>query len=159
MSDPKHLVRTKALGEGDYVQTRHPLNPLSEVHICRLGDRVGMQRAHLSITRIPPGKESFVPHSHTTREEFVFVLEGRGVALVGDVEVEVGPGDYLGFPCDTTVHHLRNLGETDLVTLMGGERTETELTHYPTVGKVGMHRGEHVEFFNQTPQNPFPPRR
>lgn len=41
MADPKHLVRTQALGASDYVPIKHPLNPASEVHMCRLGDRVG----------------------------------------------------------------------------------------------------------------------
>jgi uncharacterized cupin superfamily protein len=156
MADPKHLVRTKSLGPGDYLHVSHPLNPASEIRMCRLGDRVGMLRAHLSITRIPPGKESFLPHAHATQEEFVFVLEGRGVAIVGDAQVEIGPGDYLGFPCDGTVHHLKNTGETDLVTLMGGERTATEVSRFPTVGKVGVFTLDRVAFFDEASATVLP---
>jgi uncharacterized cupin superfamily protein len=149
MSDPKHLVRTRALTDGDYTLVRHPLNPASEIHVARLGDRVGMQRAHLSIARLPPGKESFSPHAHATQEEFVFVLEGHGMALIGDAEVEVGPGDYMGFPTDGTVHHLRNIGEIDLVYLMGGERTALEVSRFPLIGKVGVFDRGRVSFFDE----------
>jgi uncharacterized cupin superfamily protein len=149
MSEPKHLVRTKNLTERDYKLLRHPLNPASEVHVARLGERVGMQRAHLSIARLPPGKESFLPHAHALQEEFLFVLEGRGMALLGDVEIEVGPGDYMGFPTDGTVHHLRNAGETDLVYLMGGESTRTEVTRFPSIGKVSVFQGSQVSFFDE----------
>jgi uncharacterized cupin superfamily protein len=149
MSDPKHLVRTRKLGDADYTLIRHPLNPASEIHIARLGDRVGMQRAHLSIARLPPGKESFLPHAHSLQEEFLFVLEGRGTAIVGDAEVEVGPGDYMGFPTDGTVHHLRNDGEGDLVYLMGGERTATEVSRFPSIGKVGVFDRGRVSFFEE----------
>jgi len=149
MSDPKHLVRTKSLTDGDYTLLRHPLNPVSEVHISRLGDRVGIQRAHLSIARLPPGRESFMPHAHAVQEEFLFVLEGRGMALIGDAEVEVGPGDYMGFPTDGTVHNLRNIGETDLVYLMGGERTATEVARFPSIGKVGVFDRGRMSFFDE----------
>jgi uncharacterized cupin superfamily protein len=149
MPDPKHLVRTRQLQDADYTLIRHPLNPRSEIRMHRLGDRVGMKRAHLSITRVPPGKESFLPHAHAMEEEFVFVLEGRGLALVGDVEIEVGPGDYLGFPTDGTVHHLRNTGETELTCLMGGERSETEVSRFPSVGKVGVFQTGKVAFYEE----------
>jgi uncharacterized cupin superfamily protein len=150
MSDPKHLVRTRRLTADDYLLVRHPLNPASEIHMARLGDRVGMQRAHLSIARVPPGKESFLPHAHGTQEEYLFVLEGRGTALIGDAEVEVGPGDYMGFPTDGTVHHLRNTGETDLVYLMGGERTPLEVARFPSIGKVAVVDHRQVSFFDET---------
>jgi uncharacterized cupin superfamily protein len=156
MADPKHLVRTQSLGPGDYFHVSHPLNPASEIRMCRLGDRAGMQRAHLSITRIPPGKESFLPHAHANQEEFVLVLEGHGVAQVGDAVVEIGPGDYLGFPCDGTVHHIRNTRETELVALMGGERTATEVSRFPTVGKVGIFAEGRVTFFDEASATVLP---
>jgi uncharacterized cupin superfamily protein len=115
-----------------------------------------MQRAHLSFARLPPGKESFLPHAHATQEEFLFVLEGRGMALLGDAEVEVGPGDYMGFPTDGTVHHLRNVGESDLVYLMGGERTEVEVSRFPSIGKVGVFKNSEVSFFDESSATVLP---
>jgi uncharacterized cupin superfamily protein len=90
-----------------------------------------------------------LPHAHFAQEEFVFILEGRGAALIGDTEVDVGPGDYMGFPTDGTVHHLRNVDETDLVYLMGGERTPTLVTRFPSIGKVAVDDSGTVSFFDE----------
>lgn len=156
MADPKHLVRTRELVAADFMLIRHPLNPQSEVRMHRLGDRVGMKRAHLSLARLPPGKESFLPHAHANQEEFLFILEGRGMALLGDTEVEVGPGDYMGFPTDGTVHHLRNVGDSELVYLMGGERTDVEVSRFPSIGKVGVFKTGEVSFFDESSATVLP---
>jgi uncharacterized cupin superfamily protein len=156
MADPKHLVRTRELRDADFTLIRHPLNAQSELRVHRLGDHVGMQRAHLSLARLPPGKESFLPHAHATQEEFLFILEGRGMALLGDSEVEVGPGDHMGFPTDGTVHHLRNVGEADLVYLMGGERTDVEVSRFPSIGRVGVFRTGEVSFFDENSSTVLP---
>lgn len=141
VSDPKHLVRTHALAPGDALHVRHPLNPASEVYMVMLSDRAGLTRAALSLARVPPGKESFVPHAHRGTEEFVFILAGRGRALIGAAEHDVGPGDYLGFPIDGTPHHLRNVGDDDLVFLQGGERAALDVVDFPTLGKVSVSSG------------------
>ena len=138
----KHLVRTGSLDAAEGMRVKHPFNPKSDVLMHRLGDRVGMQRAHLSIARVPPGKESFAPHSHGIQEEFLFILEGRGTAEIDGECFPVGAGDYLGFPVDGAVHHLINNGAEDLVYLMGGERTAVEVARFPTAGKIGIqHEG------------------
>ena len=156
MPDPKNLVRTRSLGAADYVRVRHPLNPRSEIHVALLADRVGMQRAFLSIARMPPGKESFLPHAHSQQEEFLFILEGRGLAAVGDQQVEVGPGDYIGFPTDGTPHHLLNNGPTELVYLTGGERTAVEVSSFPSIGKLAVFKDGAATFYDDGSGQTFP---
>lgn len=141
MSDPKHLVRTHALAPSDGLHVRHPLNPASELRMFPLSDRAGLTRAALSLARVPPGKESFVPHAHRGTEEFVFILAGRGRALIGAEEYDVGPGDYIGYPTDGTPHHLRNVGDDELVYLQGGERAAVDVVEFPTLGKVSVNVG------------------
>jgi uncharacterized cupin superfamily protein len=65
--------------------------------------------------------------------------------------VPVGPGDFMGFPTDGTPHHLKNTGTTDLVYLMGGERSPVEIARFPSVGKLGVFsRAEGtVRFFDE----------
>jgi uncharacterized cupin superfamily protein len=133
---PKHLVRTRELDPADAVRVRHPFNPDSEVHLHRLAERTGMGRVIVTLARVPPGKESFVLHAHLLHEEFLYILEGKGTAVIGDAETEVGPGDFMGFPIDGTPHTLRNTGATDLVYLMGGERGPLDVARFPTVGKT-----------------------
>jgi uncharacterized cupin superfamily protein len=112
----------------------HPFNPRSEISGFTLGDPVGLTRIGVHLTKIPPGKESFVYHRHHSEEEFVYILSGRGVAEIDGEEVEVSAGDFIGYPAGTA-HHLRNAGEGDLVYLSGGERREMEIADFPRQGK------------------------
>lgn len=119
----------------------HPLNPKSEVRIVSLSEAVGLQRTGLHVMRIPPGKESFAFHTHRCEEEFMYVLSGRGVAEIGDQVVEIGPGDFLGFPTPSVGHHLRNPFDEDLVYLSGGERRAVEIADFPKLGKQMVRDG------------------
>ncbi len=135
---PKHVVRTGALRSEEAVHVRHPLNPNSDVRFHPLSRRAGMKRAHLNLARVPPGKESFIPHAHGLQEEFIYVLEGAATVVVGETRVAVGPGDFIGFPIDGVTHHLINTGARDLVYLMGGEDTPLEVTRFPSAGKLAI---------------------
>lgn len=134
----KHVVRTSEIPPEQAFHFSHPLNENSEMRILPLSDRVGMKRLGISLGRIAPGKEGFLPHCHAGQEEFIFILEGEGTLTIDGEAVIVRPGDYAGFPTDGAVHHLENKGSTDLVYLMGGERTSTDVAHFPTVGKTGF---------------------
>jgi uncharacterized cupin superfamily protein len=143
MSDaPKHLVRTGELDPAEAVVIRHPFNPDSEVSLQRLAERTGMGRVIVTLARVPPGKESFVLHAHLQHEEFVYILEGQGTAVIGDHEIAVGPGDFMGFPIDGTAHTLRNTGSSDLVYLMGGERGALDVARFPSVGKTVVYSAQ-----------------
>jgi uncharacterized cupin superfamily protein len=133
---PQHLVHATALDPADATVIRHPFNPRSEVRLQRLGDRAGMRKVAVTLARVAPGKESFVLHAHLLQEEFVYILEGKGTAVIGDREFAVGPGDFMGFPVDGTAHTLRNAGDVDLVYLMGGERGPLDVARFPSVGKT-----------------------
>lgn len=128
MSEPKpNLIRVsdrKALPEESF---SHPLNPNSAVHGVSLGDAAGLQRMGIHLLRVPPGKESFVAHAHYGEEEFIYILAGRAMARIGDAEHEVGPGDFMGFPTPSAVHHLRNPFDEDVVYISGGERHPMEV--------------------------------
>jgi len=135
---PKNLVRTGELNWDDGHHLRHPMQENAEVFWVSLSDRASMTRAHLNVARIPPGKSAFPLHSHAIQEEFVFILSGAGVARIADKEFEVGAGDYLGYPTDGTPHDIRNTGEEDMICLMGGERSVTEVATFPELGKVAV---------------------
>lgn len=154
-----HLVRSAKDGLPSQ-SFSHPLNPKSEVHMQSLGDAVGLERIGIHILRVPPGKESFAYHAHHTEEEFVYILSGRGMAEIGDKEVEVGPGDFMGFPTPSIGHHLKNPFAEDLVYLSGGERRIAEIAEFPREGKrmvrvgmsVALHRVDDAESFGPLPR-------
>src|SRR2546427_1337338 len=108
------LIRAEPIASLPEFRFEHPLNPRSEVYLRALGALVGLERVGILVGRVPPGKESFVYHSHQHEEEFIYVLSGRGIAEIGAEEVEVGPGDFLGFATPSVAHHLRNPFDADL---------------------------------------------
>jgi uncharacterized cupin superfamily protein len=97
MADDTHIVRTADYDWAHGWRGRHPFNPASEMTMLPLGDQAGLKRLGVNLIRIPPGKESFVPHAHSVEEEFIFVLEGAGEVVLDGVAHRVGPGDFVGF--------------------------------------------------------------
>jgi len=135
MPDPKPLWTAAEIADAPEVNVRHPWNANSDVHIKALSAAAGLSRLILSLARVPPGKESFVYHSHERDEEFLFILSGRGRAEIGDKVLDVGPGDFMGFMAPGVAHHLTNPHDEDLVYLMGGERSGLDIGHFPRLGR------------------------
>jgi uncharacterized cupin superfamily protein len=128
----------------------HPLNPNSLIRGISLSEQVGLKRLGFHLLRVAPGKESFIFHSHETEEEFLYILSGRGIAELGDESVEVGPGDFMGFPTPSIAHHLRNPFQEDLVYISGGERREMEVADFPRIGKRLVRVGMQVTLYDQS---------
>lgn len=62
---------------------------------------------------VHPGKR-FSLQKHQQRSEKWIVMAGRGVATVGNLHVEVGPGSFLDVPCGE-IHRMQNTGDSPLV--------------------------------------------
>jgi quercetin 2,3-dioxygenase len=152
---PRILVR--AAERGPEEQSTHPWNAASEVHGWRLSRPAGLGRVAVNLFWLPPGRESFAYHRHFREEEWVYVLEGRGVALVDEVEHELGPGDFLGFP-PGVAHLLRNTGDAPLRYLCGGEVvSDVEVADFPRLGRRAALVGSSATAFELTSQVPFAP--
>ena len=123
----------------------HPWNPESLMRGTQLARSVGLKRTGVNLIRIPAGKESFAYHSHQHEEEWIYVLSGKAIALIDDVEYEIGTGDFIGFPTPSVAHHLRNPGPDELVYLVGGENRDNEIADFPKLGKRIVRRGKDVE--------------
>jgi uncharacterized cupin superfamily protein len=123
----------------------HPWNPESLMRGTQLARSVGLRRTGVNLIRIPAGKESFAYHSHQHEEEWLYILSGRAVALIDDVEYEVAAGDFIGFPAPSVAHHLTNPGPDELVYLVGGENRENEIAEFPRLGKRIVRRGTQID--------------
>jgi uncharacterized cupin superfamily protein len=156
MADPPSLLRAVDI-EAKTVSHSHPWNPNSQMRGVQLSRQVGLERAGISLARIPPGKESFVYHSHAREEEWVYILSGNGTAEIDGGEYEVGPGDFMGFATPSVAHHLRNTGSEDLVYLMGGEHRDAEVADFPRLGKRMIRVGDKVEVYELDQVRPFGP--
>ncbi len=142
---PHPLLPSAAIAQLPEQTLSHPLNPSSEIHGVSLSEQVGMQRLGFHLVHIPPGKESFIYHSHQFEEEFIYILSGRGIAEIDGEEFEVGAGDFMGFPTPSVAHHLCNPFNEDLVYLMGGERREMEIADFPRLKKRLFVKGKETQ--------------
>jgi uncharacterized cupin superfamily protein len=133
----------------------HPWNPLSELRGTQLARSVGLKRTGVNFIRVPPGKESFVYHSHQYEEEWVYVLSGRAIALIDDAEYEIAAGDFIGYPAPSVAHLMRNPGPDDLVYLSGGEHREFEVAEFPRLGKRMVRTGERVDVYDIADAKPM----
>ncbi|HEX2729547.1 MAG TPA: cupin domain-containing protein [Rubrobacteraceae bacterium] len=157
MAQGRFIVRAQE-SEEQASRFSHPWNPKSEIFGTRLASRVGLSRVGVNRVRIPPGKESFVYHSHYREEEWIYVLSGRGVVEIGDEEIEIGAGDFVGFPAPQVAHHLRNPSEEeDLVYLVGGEVLDVEVADFPRLGRRMVRRGQDVEVYDVSDARGFGP--
>ena len=76
----RRSVIEEEVAEGE-ARFSHPWNANSEHCDTRLSSLAGLSRVGVNRVRVPAGKESFVYHSHQ-REEWIYVISGRGVAEI-----------------------------------------------------------------------------
>jgi uncharacterized cupin superfamily protein len=159
MSDDRpNLYLLRAADIASRAQTfSHPWNPASQITGYQMAKSTGLRRTGVNLARIAPGKESFVYHAHWQEEEWLYILEGRGMARIDGIEYEVGPGDFMAFPTPGVAHHLRNPFETDLVDLMGGENRDAEVADFPDLGKRVFRNAKGVDVFNLKDAGSFGP--
>lgn len=134
------------------------LNPNSLFRAAALSRMAGMSRAHVSLVRLPPGKDSFAYHAHMLEEEWIYILSGRAVAEIDGKSSEVGPGDFMGFATPAAPHLLRNTFEEECVYLMGGEDRPIDVVSYPNDNKryLIMQTEKGAEFYELgEPIKPF----
>ncbi|MBO3750126.1 cupin domain-containing protein [Streptosporangiaceae bacterium NEAU-GS5] len=74
-------------------------------------DTVGSASTVFGITVFPPGARHEI-HRHPHAEETEYIVEGHGIARVGDDDVIMGPGDIVFVPRDD-YHGFVNTSETE----------------------------------------------
>jgi uncharacterized cupin superfamily protein len=99
-SKKQFIVHASEIGQREQ-SFSHRWNPKSQLIGVQLSRALGLKRTAVSIARMPPGKESFVYHSHRHEEEWLYILSGRGIAEIDSEKIEVGPAISWPFP------HLR----------------------------------------------------
>lgn len=143
MTDSKpELIKAADIAKISEFEFHHPFNANSEVYLRSLSRTTGLQRIAVTLARIPPQKESFTYHAHCNEEEWIYILEGRGIAEIGEEEYEVEAGDFMGFGLPQQPHHLRNPFDEELVYLMGGECAPFDMGIFPRHGKRVIREGD-----------------
>ena len=147
---PNQVIRTKELKPEDGFNFRHPLNPNSDAQFFRLSRPAGLQRTHVNLLRVPPGKEAFLLHRHSVQEEWSYIVDGEGTAQIGEEKIKVGAGDFIAFPLNGKAHTILNTGTRDLVYLTGGEDSPYDIGHFPTVNKMIVFKPDGVDLIDDS---------
>jgi len=139
---PNPVLHGRDIENMDEFTFDHPLNANAERHTKSISDAVGMKNIGVHLVCVEPGKETTAFHFHHAEEEYIYILEGKGLLELGDDEVEVGAGSFIGFTAPSLPHAMRNASDQDLVYLMGGERRESDVCDYPRLKKRLYRVGE-----------------
>jgi len=149
-----HLLRSDAIKSQESTFS-HPWNPKSEITGTHLSGLAGLARTGVSLVRIGPGKESFAYHLHHREEEWLYIIAGRGLAIVDGNEYELGPGDFIAFPTPSVAHQMTNPFDNELVYMMGGESRNYEIADFPELDKRMIRRGSEIEVYCLSDGKPF----
>lgn len=147
MADKVHIVRAEQSKEFKDTVT-HPWNPANVVAGTQLARNVGLERLRVNVVRVPPNGAASVYHTHQTEEEWLYVLEGKGVIEIDDHEYFLSPGDFAGFPAGSAPRQLRNPFSSPLICLQGGENQAVDITDFPRMGKRMYRHGDTVEVYD-----------
>lgn len=79
---------------------------------------------------IPPQRKASNPHSHSKKEEIVFVLSGKVRAHVGDSFSDLEEGEFLGFAPGKEKHFLENVWEAEAKCLVISSNPEKDEVSY-----------------------------
>ena len=96
-----------------------------------LGDFFGLKNFGVNLTRIAPGGESALMHTHSKQDELVYVLEGEAVLAPPSGETRLSAGMCAGFPAQGEAHHILNRSGGDVVILEIGDRPDGDEGSYP----------------------------
>ena len=148
MANQDHVIN---LSEVPAVQINAPEDSAFGGSRQRVGAAVGAQKLGYSFFSVPSGKAAFPYHTHTTNEEMIYVLEGRGILRLGKEEIAVTAGTIVACPPGTEFpHQLINSGNQELRYLVVSTMEYPDLSEYPDSNKVGAYAtaavGRHVGF-------------
>jgi uncharacterized cupin superfamily protein len=102
---------------------------------------IGAKQLGYSLLVVPPGKRAYPFHCHHVNEEMFFILEGRGVLRVGDIEHPIRKGDVIAAPAGgrDTAHQIINTSASeDLRYLAISTMIPADVVEYPDSNKVSV---------------------
>ncbi len=135
MADKKFLLKNKEIATMRGLSKTHFLNDNAKRINKSLGDITGLTGIGVHIIEVDPGHESTEFHRHHHEDECAYVLNGTGVVVLDDARLEIGPGDFIGYPKGGPAHTMLNTGTEVLRCLVVGQRLPQDVADYPDLGK------------------------
>lgn len=103
-----------------------------------LGSAAGSLTTGLQYVEVAPSMQSAPLHCHSLEEELFAILEGDGLLLLGEEEIEVRPGHVVSRPAGTGVAHTFRAGQAGLTYLAYGTREPGDICYYPRSSKLAF---------------------
>jgi len=135
MADAPGLLRAADIAAMQGLAKTHFLNGRARRLNKSLGDATGLTGLGIHLIEVASGDLSTEHHVHHHEDEAVFVLDGQGMAHIGNDSHAIGPGDFLGHPAGGAAHSIENTGTAPLRMLVMGQRLAHDVGDYPKLGK------------------------
>ncbi|WP_104402215.1 cupin domain-containing protein [Vibrio penaeicida] len=129
------LIKKQEIEQLKGTDKTHFLNKNAKRTNKSLGDLAGIKGFGFHIIEIQPGFESTEHHVHYFEDECVYVLEGRGTARIGDEELMIEVGDFIGYPAGGEAHSIINKSDVTLRCIVVGERLDHDVADYTWMKK------------------------
>ncbi|MGR3759828.1 cupin domain-containing protein [Roseobacteraceae bacterium NS-SX3] len=130
-----YLISKEDIEAMEGLQKTHFLNSNAKRLNKSLGDAAGLTGFGFHLIEVAPGHETTEHHAHHYEDECVYVLAGEATACLGEEEVPVKAGDFLGYRKGGLPHSIRNTGTETLRCIVVGERLAHDVADYPRLQK------------------------
>ncbi|MFC1235004.1 cupin domain-containing protein [Vibrio sp. F74] len=98
----------------------------------KLGDFFQLENFGVNYTVLAPNSMSALKHHHIMQDEFIYVIAGNPTLIYGEDEIQMNPGDCMGFKANSGVgHQLVNNTSEDVIFIEVGDRSPNESVTYP----------------------------
>ena len=110
MENDTYLLSAAEIEAMEGVNKTHFLNDNAKRINKSLGDLTGLTGFGFHIIEVAPGRETTEHHVHHHEDECIFVLSGTAIAIIGEEEHPIGPGDFIGYRKGGLAHSIVNTG-------------------------------------------------
>jgi uncharacterized cupin superfamily protein len=134
----KHIINIDAVP-----LEHHTYGEKFEARYGHVAPAIGAKLLGCGVHVVPPGKRAWPFHNHHVNEELFVILDGEGVARIGDREHAIRAGDIIAAPPGgpETAHQIINTSQKDLRYLCVSTMIPNEIVEYPDSGKVAAYVG------------------
>jgi len=130
-----YLVTAEEIDAMEGLAKTHFLNPNAQRINKSLGDLTGLTGIGFHIIEVQPGHDTTEHHVHHHEDECIYILSGHATAYIGNREVPVKAGDFLGYRKGSQAHSLTNTGTGVLRCIVVGQRLPHDVGDYTRKGK------------------------
>lgn len=131
----KYVIKKAEIEAFEGTAKQHFLNENAVRTNKSLGDLTGLSGIGFHIIDVPAGKFSTEYHMHYFEDECTYVLSGEGTVTIGDEQISISAGDFIGYRAGGLAHTMQNTGTEILRCIVTGQRLAHDVADYPRKGE------------------------